>query len=218
LSGAKGPKAPSVSARMDLSIQIAQSIRYFHTVGWMHKNLRSENVRFFAEDASSLLEGGEGILADPVLTGFTFARLDAPREVTDKPSLEPARDIYRHPGALYGTEARYQPFMDLYSLGAVLMEIAEWRPLGTLVKQVIDVKKVAVAPLTQLAEVKTWLCVAACGGKEEVVKVDFRMGKKYGRAVRMCLGVEDLDGEMMVHDRTAAVLDEVMEELRGCVI
>jgi hypothetical protein len=228
LSGTKGPKAPSVSARMNLAVQIAQSIRYFHTVGWMHKNLRSENVRFFAEDASSFVEGGEGILADPVLTGFPFARLDAPDEVTDKPSVEPARDIYRHPGALYGTAARYQPFMDLYSLGAVLIEIAEWRPLGTLVKQVIDVKKVAVAPLTQLAEVKTWLCVAACGGKEEVVKVDFRMGKKYGRAVRMCLGVEDLDGEMMVvttnlgaeaqNDRTAAVLDEVVEELRGCVV
>jgi hypothetical protein len=189
LSGTKGPKAPSVSARINLAVQIAQSISYFHTVGWMHKNLRSENVRFFAEDASSFLGDGEGMLADPVLTGFTFARLDAADEVTDKPSVEPARDIYRHPGALYGAAARYQPLMDLYSLGVVLMEIAEWRPLGTLVKQVIDVKKVTVAPLTQLAEVKTWLCVAACGGKD-AVKVDFRMGKKYARAVRMCLGVE----------------------------
>ena len=115
--------------------------------------------------------------------------------------------------------------MDLYSLGAVLMEIAEWRPLSTLVKQVIDVKKVAVAPLTQLAEVKTWLCAAACGGKE-VVKVDFRMGKKYARAVRMCMGVEDLDSETVTanlvaeaqKDRAAQVLDEVIEELRGCVI
>ena len=191
----------------------------------MHKNLRSENVRFFADDASSFLEDGEGILADPVLTGFTFARLDAADEVTDKPSVEPARDIYRHPGALYGAAARYQPFMDLYSLGVVLMEIAEWRPLGTLVKQVIDVKKVAVAPLTQLSEVKTWLCVAARGGKD-AVKVDFRMGKKYARAVRMCLGVEYLDGEMVTtnlgaeaqKDRTAQALDEVIEELRGCVI
>lgn len=225
LSGVKGPKAPSVSARMNLAVQIAQSIRYFHTVGWMHKNLRSENVRFFAADASSFLEGGESVLADPVLTGFPFARLDAPGEVTDKPSLEPARDIYRHPGALDGVGARYQPFMDLYSLGAVLMEIAEWRPLSTLVKQVIDVKKVAVAPLTQLAEVKTWLCAAACGGKE-VVKVDFRMGKKYARAVRMCMGVEDLDSETVTanlvaeaqKDRAAQVLDEVIEELRGCVI
>jgi len=225
LSGAKGPKAPSVSARMDLSIQIAQSIRYFHTVGWMHKNLRSENVRFFAEDASRFLEGGESILADPVLTGFLFARLDAPGEVTDKPSVEPARDIYRHPGALDGAAARYQPFMDLYSLGTVLMEIAEWRPLSTLVKQVIDVKRVAIAPLTQLAEVKTWLSAAACGEKD-VVKVDFRMGKKYARAVRMCLGVDHLDGDMVTtnlgaeaqKDQTAQVLDEVIKELRGCII
>jgi serine/threonine protein kinase len=225
LGGAKGPKAPSVSTRIELALQIAQSIHYFHTAGWMHKNIRSENIRFFAERSSSFTEGAESLLTEPMITGFTFARLDAPGEITDKPSAEPARDIYRHASTLNGVAESYQPFMDLYSLGTILLEIAEWRPLSTLLREVVDLKQTGIVPLTQLARINQWLYRAASEG-QNTVKVDFRMGKRYARAARLCLGVESVNDAIVKgvskvgaqNRNTVSVLEAVLGELRGCII
>ena len=49
--------------------------------------------------------GAESVLAEAMITGFAFVRLHAPGEIADKPSAEPSRDIYRHPGALNGVTA-----------------------------------------------------------------------------------------------------------------
>jgi hypothetical protein len=63
-------------------------------------------------------------------------------------------------------------------------------------------------------------------GNGHVVKVEFRMGRKYARAVKLCLGVEKSDGETMAdglrtraqEDRTLDVLDAVVTELRECIV
>ena len=67
--------------------------------------------------------------------------------------------------------------MDLYSLAAVLVEIAEWRPLKHIIKKHVDVTKPGVdVYLEDLWGIQSWLV------QEQVSNghVHFRMGDVYG--------------------------------------
>ncbi|KAL8804433.1 MAG: hypothetical protein Q9182_002538 [Xanthomendoza sp. 2 TL-2023] len=84
--------SPSVADRVQLALKITESVRRFHTAGWLHKNLRSENILLWSP--------GHLGFSCPVLAGFAFARLDSPSELSEQPSTDPQRDIYRHPEAM----------------------------------------------------------------------------------------------------------------------
>ena len=71
---------PSVTKRIQLALQLTQSVKYFHTAGWLHKNLRSENILFWPVDASI------SPLSWPVLVGFAFSRQDSPSQISEQPS------------------------------------------------------------------------------------------------------------------------------------
>lgn len=90
--------SPSVTERVKLALEVTQSLRHFHTAGWLHKNLRSENVLLVSPEDTALSRMSS--LSDPMLAGFAFSRLDAPFEVSEQPSVDPQRDIYRHPEAM----------------------------------------------------------------------------------------------------------------------
>ncbi|OJJ45964.1 hypothetical protein ASPZODRAFT_17394 [Penicilliopsis zonata CBS 506.65] len=161
-------RAPSVTARVRLALAICQTLLTVHTSGWLHKNIRSENILFFAPDAT----------LQPYLAGFTFARADSPLEISDQASEDPLSDVYRHPQALGDPSCSYAMYMDLYSLGAVLLEIAEWRPLKHIVRKHIDVAdRECDVSLAALAATQDWLV-------REVVDrglLEFRMGDVVGR-------------------------------------
>ena len=69
---------PSLSTRMDLARQLASSLLNFHSIGWLHKNVRSENVMFFPKDLS------QRSLKRPRWVGLTYARGDT--EIDEKVS------------------------------------------------------------------------------------------------------------------------------------
>lgn len=62
--------APSLSDRVRLALQLAESLLNFHSIGWLHKNVRSENVMFFPENLS------QRTLKRPRWVGLTYARGD----------------------------------------------------------------------------------------------------------------------------------------------
>jgi len=119
---------PSLTHRMILAKTIANCIRYLHSVNWLHKGIRSSNILFFPSENSEIS------YAKPLLSGFDYARPASQKELTETPPSNTECDIYRHPVAqsLSGRKG-YKRSFDFYSLGVVLIEIIEWRPIDRIV-------------------------------------------------------------------------------------
>jgi serine/threonine protein kinase len=138
---------------MQLALCIARIVQSFHRAGWRHKSIRSENILFLAPDH---VTDPSKFLEDPFLAAFSFARADSPTEISEQPSANPKHDIYRHPSALGEPTESFNASMDAYSLGTVLLEIAEWRALRYLVDKVVDVG-MEIVSLNRLVEVRPFL-------------------------------------------------------------
>ena len=204
---------PSVTERVQLALQITQSVKYFHTAGWLHKNLRSENVLFWPVDASI------SPLSRPVLVGFAFSRQDSPRQISEQPSSNPHRDIYRHPEAMGEPSVSFSAAKDIYALGTILLEIGEWHSLKTLVKNVVDWNRLDIS-LDQLAKVRPFLLDE--GPKGGLWMLKYRMGDIYARVTKMMLSGEVPETpEVWKGDGVTFrpnLLDIATSELRRCMI
>ncbi|KAF7930904.1 hypothetical protein EAE99_004154 [Botrytis elliptica] len=166
----------SVTDRLQVARELCKTLLAFHTAGWLHKDIRSDNVMFFRENGWSM----------PYVTGFSFARQDSPSEISEQPSKEPLADIYRHPHALGEPSTSFQKHMDMYSLGLLLLELAEWKALKHIVAKCVEVRKVdsnVGVRLDNIAEIPKWLDqhVVATG------KLNFRMGDIYADVAHTCL-------------------------------
>jgi hypothetical protein len=108
--------------------------------------------------------------------------------------------------------------MDAYSLGTVLLQIAEWRSLRYLVDSVVNVG-VADVPLNRLAEVQPFLLRS--DGKGGTSKLRVKMGDIYTRACLVCLGAEIKEEDPGKGDAFGArpsVLDLAVRHLESCHI
>jgi serine/threonine protein kinase len=192
-----------------MALEICRTLLTVHTAGWLHKNVRSENILFFSDSTSP--GGVSNTPTRPYLAGFAFSRVDSPVEVSDQASEDPLLDIYRHPQGLGEPSVAYAMYMDHYSLGMVLAEIAEWRPLKHIVKKQVDVtNRLVDVPLSALAGIQVWFW-------RELVErgqIEFRMGEVYGRMVSYLTrpGREDQT------ERTESLLEleEFVNELGCC--
>lgn len=204
---------PSVTERVQLALEITQSVKYFHTAGWLHKNLRSENILFWPVDTSI------SPLSRPVLVGFGFSRQDSPSQISEQPSSNPNRDIYRHPEAMGEPSVSFTAAKDIYALGTILLEIGEWHSLKTLVKNVVDLNKHDIS-LDQLAKVRPFLLDE--GPKGGLWMLKYRMGDIYARVTKMMLSGEVPETpEVWKGDGVTFrpnLLDIATSELRRCVI
>ena len=108
--------------------------------------------------------------------------------------------------------------MDVYSLGTVPLEIAEWRSLRYPVDSVVDVGAVNV-PLSRLAEIQPFLLRS--DGKGETSRLRLKMGDIYTRVCLGCLGAvineEDL-GEGNAYGARPSALDVAVRHLESCKI
>ncbi|KAF7897358.1 hypothetical protein EAF00_005586 [Botryotinia globosa] len=167
----------SITHRLQVARELCKTLLAFHTAGWLHKDIRSDNVMFFRENGWSA----------PYVTGFSFARQNSPSEISEQPSQEPLADIYRHPHALGEPSTSFQKHMDMYSLGLLLLELAEWKTLKHIVAKCVEVRKIdsnVGVSLDSIAKIPKWL-------EKNVVatrKLNFRMGDIYADVAHTCLG------------------------------
>lgn len=205
---------PSVTARLNLALNISHTLLTFHTAGWLHKDIRSENILFFPSSSPSENTSTAKLMERPYLTGFAFARFDSPSEMSEQPSPDPQSDIYRHYQALGVGSKPYSKYMDLYSLGLIMLEISEWRPLKDLVSKHVDVTKQRVnVPLSKIQELGPWLV----GKKVDSGRVEFRMGEVFGRAVARSLRACKAEG-IPRPEEEREILHENVRSLERCVV
>ncbi|MCJ1451245.1 hypothetical protein MMC28_001581 [Mycoblastus sanguinarius] len=126
-------KKPSLSKRITLAHAIARCLLYLHSVNWLHKGLRSNNIIFFTPPSQAPSYWA------PIVAGFEYARPDYPEEETEPPREHSEHDIYRHPAVL-SRASRSQKSHDIYSLGIVLVEIAYWQRIDKVMDMPSDTK------------------------------------------------------------------------------
>ena len=186
-----------LTSRFSVAKALVMAVYRLHSVGWLHKSIRSDNILFF--------EGSEldrHSLAAPFVCGFDFSRQDSPLELTENvPTvllsqyMNKERSLYRHPdldvrafvpsfggededplgvealaAEKQATEYRYRKAYDVYSLGIVLLEIGLWFPVKDLCRHKENVHDFRSKLHSQL-----------------LPELRYRTGKIYYEIVRRCL-------------------------------
>ncbi|KAL2161996.1 hypothetical protein VTH06DRAFT_7781 [Thermothelomyces fergusii] len=206
---------PSLSQRVAMASKLCSTILNLHAVNWLHKGILSDNV-VFVFDAKQKdrreAEGGVGKSVtgragldyyepeNPILCGFEFSRPDG-TETTAR-DVNVVWDLYRWPGIQRQTptERNSKKTYDLYSLGLVLLEIAHWEKLGTLMHFGVEARESEAAgqlssiPLEESRSVRDWLLEVKSGapfetaGRRNPLK-ELRniAGDRYWKVVERCL-------------------------------
>ena len=211
LSLLKSSYLPSVTRRVKLALQIATTLIHLHASGWLHKGLRSENVLFFPttnDDARNLDK--------PVIMGYEYARNDSRPELSEKPSGDPAHDIYRHPRAQGTLSDRYRKTFDVYSLGIMFVEIALWRSFDDILVKMLkfDMKDVTPVNMEQIRQ----RMIAESGADRFPDNLRFRIGDEFAEATLSCLGLVFEDDEMTRQDFIITFYERVVRHLSNCRI
>ncbi|KAH8671813.1 hypothetical protein BGZ60DRAFT_405976 [Tricladium varicosporioides] len=108
----------SLSYRVQLAKQLAKSVSYVHTLGFVHKNVRPDTVIIFDDKKSTI--------GSAFLTGFENVRMADGRTYLSGDSAW-EKNLYRHPQRQGLTpEESYVMQHDIYSLGVCLLEIGLW--------------------------------------------------------------------------------------------
>jgi hypothetical protein len=124
----------SLSHRVTIAAAIATAVENLHRVEWIHKGIRSDNICFF-HPADEDQDGPN--LSSPWLFGFEYARAMASGTKLEEDHSE-LRNLYRHPQRWSKPQERFTRAHDLYSLGVVLLEVADWSEVSSIVKSAKD--------------------------------------------------------------------------------
>ena len=106
----------SLTERIELAKQLSRSVNYVHTLDFVHKNIRPENLIAFGltKLGPFFLNGFDEVRS---ADGMSYFRGDA----------DWAKNLYRHPDRQgLNPGERYSMQHDIYSLGVCLLEIGLW--------------------------------------------------------------------------------------------
>ena len=143
--------------RFNLARKLVYSLVVMHTCGWLHKNLRPENILFFPAPpaAGGKMKENRKDVGHPVIVGYGLSRPDDISVTSgnddeggwhnisrkDRAGLsrvtpqnthnngQPNTKIYQHPDKVARPGRRYRHSYDIYSLGLLLLEIGLWQSL-----------------------------------------------------------------------------------------
>ena len=210
---------PSLNNRLSVGLALAETVLQLHTTGWLHKDIRPENVLLFNHNSGS--ETWQTYLG-----GYHFARADNPLETTEDPFSRDFSELYRHPASLGQNRPSYRKHFDLYSLGCIMIELALWESLPTILWRHLGQKMLAEAhqncngqPISEgdlarkkpmLLEYRNSLMIEE-SATSILAEIDFLLGAKYRKAVSECLSYElddgdDYDDSLEVQERTVMML------------
>ena len=168
---------PLLTDRIILAKAISNCLMCLHSVNWLHKGLRSHNIVFFPEETKTV------DYSCPFLSGFGYARPAFRADMTEVPSDHPEFDMYRHPrthglGPWEGRQGFKRTF-DIYSLGIMLIEIANWESID----KVLMMGEPSTVDAAALAEIQSRLL----NEDAYLNSVGSNAGSKYRDATTTCL-------------------------------
>jgi hypothetical protein len=123
---------PALNVRLRHAICLLESLLQLHTAGWLHKELRSENVIFIQPPGVDLQTDQDILLSPMYIAGYVHARLDNPQELTEPTESGFENDLYRHPQSMGNSKLPYRKSFDIFSVGCVLLELGLWISLRDL--------------------------------------------------------------------------------------
>lgn len=183
---------PSLSQRVALSQNIAKCLLYLHSVNWLHKAIRSEVILLFQLDDSNLQ------LSEPYLTGFDFSRR-ARWDESSAPKPKFGRmEAYLHPDAQFNKPPQYyRKTFDIYSFGIVLIEIAYWKPIVSIMDIENDIDRSPLSTSTIRPRLLDSEPSLLAGVRAEA-------GDKFAAAVKTCIEGGDAYGIHWTDHETSA--------------
>lgn len=115
-------KIVPLELRAKVASRLCEALLQLHSIGWYHKNVKSDNVLVFGKSSSATNSGGKSFtywdLENPYIIGFDCSRpLDAETRGTIDFSIK--NNIYRHPER-WGRPTTFQRYHDLYALVRIL--------------------------------------------------------------------------------------------------
>ena len=228
---------PSLNNRLGIAVALAETVLQLHTAGWLHKGIRADNILVFKSGTEPWSSVDD--LSSAYLGGYEYARADNPLEATEAPSSQLYLELYRHPRSLGQGRASFNKRFDLYSLGCVLVELAFWLPLHTILLQrlrsgsdecdALSLTLPSSEKLTPKDDAEYYAMIEKKQGFLEErgsgsirAGVDFRMGNVYGELVMTCLNAqtqssspadEELDDGLEFQERIVSKLRSISEVL-----
>lgn len=122
-SGIKSDQRPSLGVRFGMCHQLAESLFLLHSVDWVHRALRSDNILFIFPDDN--LDKAALPHAELRICGFEASRPSADSSLGPYDN-QLSRNVYRHPKRWGTPRETFTQIHDVYSLGVVLLEIGLW--------------------------------------------------------------------------------------------
>ncbi|KAH7248247.1 hypothetical protein B0J15DRAFT_380554, partial [Fusarium solani] len=112
-------KRPTLDERFAIAKSLAKTVFGLHSVDWLHKSIRSENVLFVYQDSHRNYKS-------PFAVRFEFSRDERDRSMTEQDDCL-GRNIYPHPDRQGQLEKRFNGLHDIYCIRVALLEIGLWR-------------------------------------------------------------------------------------------
>lgn len=204
----------TLEQRFRLAKTICSSILHLHCWGWVHKDIRPENIILInnLDDSRADLD----LLVDNTfvahLGGFEIARPQNDFSDATK-TLELQKNLYRHPQRQQTPSRPFTKTDDLYAIGVILLEIGIQRSVDSIFMSKI------IAALEKTGYMPPPEVIAGKIKKLAASELPAKMGSRYAEAVRKCLtgdfGITQ-DDEMK-SELSIAFQNTVLDELEiGC--
>lgn len=194
-----------LSHRVKIGKDMAETVLQLHTAGWLHKGIRSENIIAFFDQVERVVP------EKAYLVGFEYARPDSKDAlaITQLPGGSLSADQYRHPRARGAHRKSYRKAFDLYGLGCILLELALWKPLATILAESYprtdERRRHSNGSLTSAARVPSLLSFQTCTSLQMLVT--HFAGSMFCDAIALCFEDQVFDEDGL--DRQKAVLEKL---------
>ncbi|KAF8916826.1 hypothetical protein CPB85DRAFT_254194 [Mucidula mucida] len=166
--------------RFRIGVEIATAVMEIHASGWVHKSIRSDNVLVFVSEEKKGSKK-DAKVGTAYLVGFEAAR-PLIQGSEQRPESDIAKRRYQHPERQGGRDTLVKKFdirHDMYSLGAVLIEIGYRKTLRSIFG--VSPRDTRGDPLPGEAEENHKRLL------DYAFRLSDKMGSKYAKAVVACL-------------------------------
>jgi len=207
---------PSFEERLSIALCLSRALRQLHTVGWLHKGVRSDNVLFCSVETFDKTPTMKG----PYLAGYGYARAANITEFSEPaaPGSSAATAIYNHRGSVSGQS--YRKFFDIFALGLILVELGLWKKLDTILSDLspgwrMEIEKDSLNPV-MMAGLRDQI-LSDTGTKTVQSELEASCPPKYVIATKRCLSMAELAPTYFDEiENSIEIETAVVDDLAGC--